>query len=107
LLDAALQTVGLARDGDEGGPVLPFSFGGVALHGEAGADLRVETTVRGGNEVSVRARDRAGRPVLTVDSLTLRRLTGLARHDSLHRVTWVPRPLPRAGERPDTVIRVD
>ncbi|MYX59779.1 acyltransferase domain-containing protein, partial [Streptomyces sp. SID8382] len=36
LLDAALQTVGLTRDGDAGGPVLPFSFGGVALHGEPG-----------------------------------------------------------------------
>ncbi|WP_308408819.1 SDR family NAD(P)-dependent oxidoreductase [Streptomyces sp. AC627_RSS907] len=107
LLDAALQTVGLTRDGDEGGPVLPFSFGGVALHGEPGGDLRVETTVRGENEVSVRASDRGGRPVLTVDSLTLRRLTGLARHDSLYHVAWAPRPLPQAVERPDTVIRVE
>ncbi|MCM3812097.1 SDR family NAD(P)-dependent oxidoreductase [Streptomyces sp. DR7-3] len=107
LLDAALQTVGLTRDGDAGGPVLPFSFGGVALHGEPGGDLRVETTVRGENEVSVRAADRDGRPVLTVDSLALRRLTGLARHDSLYQVAWVTRPLPRAVERTDTVVRVE
>uniref|UniRef100_A0AAU3GPI9 SDR family NAD(P)-dependent oxidoreductase n=1 Tax=Streptomyces sp. NBC_01401 TaxID=2903854 RepID=A0AAU3GPI9_9ACTN len=107
LLDAALQTVGLTRDGDEGGPVLPFSFGGVALHGESSGDLRVETTVSGANEVSVRAADRDGRPVLTVDSLALRRLTGLARHDSLYQVAWVTRPLPRAVERTDTVVRVE
>ncbi|MEW1723524.1 type I polyketide synthase [Streptomyces sp. NPDC093109] len=107
LLDAALQTVGLTRDGDEGGPVLPFSFGGVTLHGEPGGDLRVETTVRGENEVSVRAADRDGRPVITVDSLALRRLTGLARHDSLYQVAWSTRPLPRAVERTDTVVRVD
>ncbi|MER5791295.1 type I polyketide synthase [Streptomyces sp. NPDC001980] len=107
LLDAVLQTVGLSRDGDGGGPVLPFSFGGVAVHGEAGGDLRVETTVRGENEVSVRATDREGRPVLTVDSLALRRLTGLVRHDSLYQVSWVTRPLPQAVERTDTVLRVE
>ncbi|UED87991.1 SDR family NAD(P)-dependent oxidoreductase [Streptomyces profundus] len=107
LLDAVLQTVGLSRDAEAGGPVLPFSFGGVTVHGEAGGDLRVETRPLGGNEVSIRATDRDGGAVLTVDSLALRRLTGLARHDSLYEVSWVPRPLPRAVRRADTVVRVD
>ncbi|MFF8911594.1 type I polyketide synthase, partial [Streptomyces olivaceoviridis] len=107
LFDAALQTVGLTRGGDEGGPVLPFSFSGVRVYGEVGDDLRVETTTRGENEVSVRATDRDGRLVVEVESLALRRLTGLTRHDSLYHVSWVTRPLPRAVERADTVVHVE
>jgi polyketide synthase 7 len=107
LLDAALQTVGVSRAGDGAGPVLPFSFSGVRVHSPHQGDLRVVLVKRGENEVSVRAADADGRPVVTVDSLVLRRATGMARHDSLYQVSWVTRPLPDAVPRTDTLLRVE
>ncbi|MEK8168964.1 polyketide synthase dehydratase domain-containing protein [Streptomyces sp. M19] len=76
LLDALLQTVGLARAEARATPVLPFSFGGVRIHATDQAELRVRMTPRGEDEVSVAAYDAQGRPVVTVDSLVLRKLAG-------------------------------
>ncbi|MFI0943174.1 beta-ketoacyl synthase N-terminal-like domain-containing protein, partial [Streptomyces sp. NPDC021020] len=74
LLDAALHAVLLTVAGE--GLALPFSWGGVRLHTTGANALRVAVTPGGGpDEVALAAYDPAGRPVLTADSLVLRRLT--------------------------------
>ncbi len=97
LFDAALHANGfgdVATRGD--GMLLPFAWSGVTLHA-AGADrLRVRVGPAGPDAATIRLADGAGRPVATVDALTLRRApaggltTAAVVHDALFRVDWQP-----------------
>ncbi|BCJ69234.1 hypothetical protein Prubr_62550 [Polymorphospora rubra] len=91
LLDAALHPIGLLLTEDAPGPRVPFAFGGVQVHASGARALRVRLT-RDGSAVRLVARDEAGEPVVSVDSLTLRELTGVSaagsRARSLFEITW-------------------
>ncbi|SCL26451.1 Acyl transferase domain-containing protein [Micromonospora pallida] len=91
LLDAALHPVGLLIAGEEGGPRVPFAFEGVQVYASGAAALRVRLT-RDGSTVRLVAVDAAGAPVVSVDSLVLREMTGLTAPGvatrSLFEVAW-------------------
>ncbi|EWM68908.1 LOW QUALITY PROTEIN: type I polyketide synthase AVES 3, partial [Micromonospora sp. M42] len=92
LLDAALHPIGLLPGAEEtGGPRVPFAFEGVQVHASGARLLRVRLT-RNGSAVRLTARDEAGAPVVSVDSLVLRELTGVAAPNaasrSLFEVAW-------------------
>ncbi|MBQ1076775.1 SDR family NAD(P)-dependent oxidoreductase, partial [Micromonospora sp. C31] len=95
LLDAALHPVGLLpADGAGGGPRVPFAFEGVQVHAVGARTLRVRLTASG-SSVRLVAVDETGVPVVSVDSLTLREMTGLAApqdeaYRSLFEVSWQP-----------------
>ncbi|MEU9630068.1 SDR family NAD(P)-dependent oxidoreductase [Streptomyces luteogriseus] len=92
LFDSALHAM-FTWDGDDGGGVgMPFSWTGVRLHATGCARLRVRLARRGENEVEVTLADEAGEPVVSVDSLVVRRMTEAAlstvRADALYRLDW-------------------
>ncbi|MFI9387615.1 SDR family NAD(P)-dependent oxidoreductase [Kutzneria sp. NPDC052558] len=91
LLDAALRV----GDPDIGEARIPYAWHGVRLHAGNARTLRV--CVRAdGDSMSIAAHDPAGRPVLSVDSVTSRPAEpGPARH--LHTVEWIPYPVAPAG----------
>ncbi|MGE7391474.1 SDR family NAD(P)-dependent oxidoreductase, partial [Streptomyces sp. NPDC004126] len=102
LLDAALHAALLGTGTGTGtaadGVRLPFAWSGVTLHATGAAALRVRITPAAGGELAVDLADPEGRPVATVDALSLLpvapdRLQG-PRTDTLHRVTWNGVPLP-------------
>ena len=94
LLDSALHPLALATIGSE--LVLPFSFRGVWLAATGASALRVRLT-GAGEEHRIEAVDPAGRPVLTVDALRARPLTGLAPAAQparpLHQLGWPAAPV--------------
>ncbi|MGK5674963.1 type I polyketide synthase, partial [Micromonospora sp. URMC 106] len=98
LLDAALHPVGLLpADGADGGARVPFAFEGVQVHAVGARTLRVRLTASG-SSVRLVAVDETGAPVVSVDSLTLREMTGVAAapneaHRSLFEVSWQPEQL--------------
>ncbi|MER5338713.1 type I polyketide synthase, partial [Micromonospora sp. NPDC002717] len=77
LLDAALHPIGLLGSQESGRPRVPFAFEGVQVHASGAGVLRVRLT-RNGSGVRLAAYDEAGAPVVSVDSLVLRELTGVA-----------------------------
>ncbi|SCL14128.1 Acyl transferase domain-containing protein [Micromonospora nigra] len=89
LLDAALHPIGLLVEGS--GPRVPFAFEGVQVHASGARVLRVRLT-RSGMSVCLVAFDESGAPVVSVDSLVLRELTGVAVAGavdrSLFEVSW-------------------
>ncbi|MGK5674962.1 type I polyketide synthase [Micromonospora sp. URMC 106] len=92
LLDAALHPIGLLPGSDESsGPRVPFAFEGVQVHASGAGVLRVRLT-RNGSGVRLTACDEAGAPVVSVESLVLRELTGVtaasAASRSLFEVVW-------------------
>ncbi|MGC4892104.1 SDR family NAD(P)-dependent oxidoreductase, partial [Micromonospora sp. DT227] len=91
LLDAALHPIGLLPDGGTGGPRVPFAFEGVQVHATGATLLRVRLS-RTGDAVRLVAADESGAPVVSVDSLVLREMTGLptsgAATRSLYEVRW-------------------
>lgn len=91
LLDAALHAL-RAGDHDESRALVPFSWSGVRLHATGASRLRLRLRRTGDHEIALLAADATGAPVVTVDSLTLRELTGAAlpapRLDSLYEVEW-------------------
>ncbi|MDQ1025084.1 acyl transferase domain-containing protein/acyl carrier protein [Streptomyces umbrinus] len=94
LLDAALHSLAYLLPG-AAGRLVPFSFGGVALHAQGAAVLRVRLTATGPEQVALSAVDPAGRAVASIASLMLRPLAASprrqARHtDALFRVEWQP-----------------
>ncbi|HEY9330415.1 MAG TPA: SDR family NAD(P)-dependent oxidoreductase, partial [Streptomyces sp.] len=112
LLDAALHTVALT-DAVGQGPTLPFTWSKVALHASGAASLRVRLVPgeSGGGSVvvSIETTDVEGRPVATVGSLALRRISdaqlasaAATFHDSLYQLDWVK--LPSAPEQGDVTI---
>ncbi|MGA5629813.1 SDR family NAD(P)-dependent oxidoreductase [Streptomyces cellulosae] len=107
LLDAALQPLGLGvllAEPGEGLTRRPFAWSGVTLHAQGANAVRVRIALAGEDAVSVSVADSVGRPVASVDILTLRQvgteqLAGAreARGDSLFRVEWVPVGVSRSG----------
>ncbi|CAL9351347.1 3-ketoacyl-CoA thiolase [Streptomyces sp. enrichment culture] len=107
LLDAALQPLGLGvllAEPGEGLTRRPFAWSGVTLHAQGANAVRVRIALAGEDAVSVSVADSVGRPVASVDVLTLRQvgteqLAGAreARGDSLFRVEWVPVGVSRSG----------
>ncbi|AZM94025.1 type I polyketide synthase [Streptomyces sp. W1SF4] len=98
LLDAALHAALLGTGTAPDGVRLPFAWSGVTLHATGAAALRVRITPADSGELAVDLADPEGRPVATVDALSLLpvapdRLRG-PRTDTLHRVTWNDVPLP-------------
>ncbi|MET7937996.1 SDR family NAD(P)-dependent oxidoreductase [Streptomyces sp. NPDC005322] len=74
LLDAALHAVGPGEFFDPGEAHLrmPLTWSGVRLHSTAPGSVRVRLASAGPDAVSVRLADPEGRPVASVDRLTLR-----------------------------------
>ncbi|MEU8825668.1 type I polyketide synthase [Streptomyces sp. NPDC048636] len=115
LLDAALQGLWLGapdgRDGPDfepGTARLPFAWTGVTLHASGATDLRVRLVYDREGQVSLRATDPTGRPVVTIGGLTVRpvdtatlRTPTTPAHDSLFRVEWTAVPV-AATDREDT-----
>ncbi|MCX4750292.1 SDR family NAD(P)-dependent oxidoreductase [Kitasatospora sp. NBC_01287] len=89
LLDAALHATPLLGDGAGGG--LPFAWTGVSLHASGATALRVRLTRTGTDGVSLLAVDPSGAPVLSVDSLVMRRPSAeQLREEPLLRLAWSP-----------------
>ncbi|TDE13978.1 SDR family NAD(P)-dependent oxidoreductase, partial [Actinomadura sp. 6K520] len=118
LLDAALHPAVLVTESRNGEAQLPFSWNGVTLHAANATTLRVAITPRGdagsgdgsGGRISLSAADTAGRPVITVDALTLRPVVselpaGMAQRRHLHALTWpaIP-PSADAADEPYAVL---
>ncbi|UOZ02754.1 type I polyketide synthase [Amycolatopsis sp. WQ 127309] len=102
LLDAALHTNAFTpAPPDPATPHLPFAWNGVTLHATGATTLRVRLTPTSPTTLTLHATDTAGRPVVTVDTLTLRPLdpghlrpAGRGVEDLVHRVDWAPVTLP-------------
>lgn len=98
LLDAALHPTALLPGDGTTGPKAPFAFTGVQVHAVGAQTLRVRLT-RAGTAVRLLAVDPTDRPVVTVDALVLRELTGVTppaatrAARSLFRVAWPAEPL--------------
>ena len=97
LLDAALHTALIDVITTAAPLRLPFTWTGVTLHATGATSLRVHATRTGPATVSLALADPTGRPVATVDGLTLlpvseRQLRAPSRagQDSLFRVEWTP-----------------
>ncbi|MFI2652816.1 SDR family NAD(P)-dependent oxidoreductase, partial [Micromonospora fulviviridis] len=105
LLDAALHPIGLLDAGS--GARVPFAFEGVQVHASGARVLRVRLT-RAGSGVRLVAVDESGDPVVSVDSLVLRELTGVAAPDaasrSLFAVTWPAEEITPADADPTWVL---
>ncbi|SCF46877.1 acyltransferase domain-containing protein, partial [Micromonospora marina] len=102
LLDAALHPIGLLLGGEESsGPRVPFAFEGVQVHAAGAGTLRVRLT-RDGSGLRVAAYDEVGAPVVSMDSLVLRELTGVAAPGvasrSLFELRWPAVEAAPAGE---------
>ncbi|MFB9547795.1 acyltransferase domain-containing protein, partial [Micromonospora sagamiensis] len=102
LLDAALHPTGLLLSGEEtSGPRVPFAFEGVQVHASGARVLRVRLS-RSGAGVRLVACDEAGAPVVSVDSLVLRELTGVvapvAATRSLFELVWQADAATTAGD---------
>ncbi|MFF8293747.1 type I polyketide synthase, partial [Streptomyces sp. NPDC016309] len=115
LLDAGLHAIGLGGT-DHGtteagaGALLPFSWAGVSLHATGASALRMRLTPHHPDDphtLSLLVADETGRPVASVESLTLRtasadqvRAADGGHLESLFRVEWVP-SAPVASPRGD------
>ncbi|MEU0486449.1 SDR family NAD(P)-dependent oxidoreductase, partial [Streptosporangium sp. NPDC006013] len=117
LLDAALHAVSFAGlDVGEGG-LLPFSWQEVCLHAGGAALLRVRLAKSGDDSVSLTATDRAGAPVLSAHSLTVRpftpdQLAGAdngrsVQRDSLFGLDWTALPEVPGAETGASVVELD
>ncbi len=115
LLDAALHAVTLgvpslggtestAGAAGAGRPLLPFSWAGVSLEASGATAVRVRLAAAGDDTVALTAVDTTGRPVITVDALTLRRMSATApdRDGGLH-LRWRAVPAGRPGSAPADV----
>ncbi|MEV4503455.1 SDR family NAD(P)-dependent oxidoreductase [Streptomyces klenkii] len=109
LLDSALHALGaggLVPAAD--GPLLPFAWSRVTVHGTGAAGLRVRLSQAGGDAVRLEAADGTGRPVVSVESLTLRPVSSdqlrTSSRDSLFTVEWAPLAAP--ADANGTTVRV-
>ncbi|ONI52171.1 MULTISPECIES: type I polyketide synthase [unclassified Streptomyces] len=106
LFDAALHPLlpGAAEGGSAAEIRLPFAWDGVRLHAAGAASARVRITPAGPDTVSLAVTDRAGEPVVTVASLTLRPVARAAFAEAavvrepLYVLDW---PVVAAGEVPE------
>ncbi|MEU5695466.1 SDR family NAD(P)-dependent oxidoreductase [Actinosynnema sp. NPDC020468] len=98
LLDAAHQTAFLA--GDQNPPArLPFTWAGVRLHPVEATTLRTRLTTTGPDALTLDTWDERGNPVVTVESVALRAMSGTDR-GPLYRLDWVTAPA-HAAPTPD------
>ncbi|MFE7353617.1 type I polyketide synthase [Streptomyces sp. NPDC057543] len=94
LLDAALHGAGvLSFFTAEAGPRLPFSWSGVRVHEPGATVAAVRITRLREDTIRVELADPAGKPVVTVDEMTVRtvpadRLAGTAERPL--RIDWIP-----------------
>ncbi|MFF8845289.1 type I polyketide synthase [Streptomyces sp. NPDC015127] len=110
LLDAAMHADQLGEHGAvDGDTLLPFSWSGVTLHATGATALRVHLERLRGDEVcAMRLADPAGKPVATVEQMSVRPVSAVqlgrgGRPDDLLRLRWTPVPVP-AGEVPAAVL---
>ncbi|MEU8873696.1 type I polyketide synthase [Streptomyces javensis] len=103
LLDAVLHATSLL--GSTG--VLPFAWSGVRLHASGATSLRARLRGIGPDTVELAVVDPAGAPVLTAESLVLRRYTAVdsAVDAPLYRLAW--RPVTADPDRARTVVELD
>ncbi|MGA5566893.1 polyketide synthase dehydratase domain-containing protein, partial [Streptomyces platensis] len=100
LLDSALHAMMFVSMEDVGRGRLPFSWNGVCLHAAGATALRVRLVQAGPESVSLELADPTGGAVASIDSLTLRQVSGeqvsggAASHDALFQVDWVSAPVP-------------
>ncbi|MFC9703645.1 SDR family NAD(P)-dependent oxidoreductase [Streptomyces sp. NPDC056943] len=103
LLDASLHAIAVGGLVDEPERVrVPFHWSGVTVHAAGAAAARVRLAAAGKDAVSLSLTDGEGRPLVSVERLTLRpvsadqaaagRVGGL-----MHRVAWRPYALASAG----------
>ncbi|HEX6352600.1 type I polyketide synthase [Actinophytocola sp.] len=106
VFDAVLHAAGLSGAGDSG-MALPYAWSGVELHATGAAAVRVRVRPAGERTVSLELTDVSGQPVASVESLTLREITGeqLAAAsqegiagEALFRTEWTRIALPTAAE---------
>ncbi|WP_435604878.1 acyltransferase domain-containing protein, partial [Streptomyces sp. bgisy130] len=100
LLDSALHAMMFVSMEDVGRGRLPFSWNGVSLRAAGATALRVRLVQAGPESVSLELADPTGGPVASVESLTLRQVSGEQMsgsapfHESLFQVDWVTAPVP-------------
>ncbi|MGW1794397.1 SpnB-like Rossmann fold domain-containing protein, partial [Streptomyces tubercidicus] len=107
LLDSALHAMMFVSMEDVGRGRLPFSWNGVSLRAAGATALRVRLVQSGPEAVSLELADSAGGAVASIESLTLRQVSGeqvsggAAYHDALFQVDWntVPMPTAQSDER--------
>ncbi|MFK4106935.1 type I polyketide synthase, partial [Streptomyces sp. NPDC019531] len=91
LLDAALHTVVIADEREDGAAVMPFAWTGVRLYAQGATTVRVRVAPSGPDAMSVQLTDDNG-PVLTVESVVSREVTldapGGTAADALFGIEW-------------------
>ncbi|MFD5320724.1 SDR family NAD(P)-dependent oxidoreductase [Streptomyces sp. NPDC127098] len=103
LLDAALHAQLIDSDQVAGGPVLPFSWSGVVVHGPGTGSLRVRIAPAGEGAVSLLVADGQGQPIASVESLAVRPVDPTT-PDTMYRLAWQPATLAPVD---DTVASAD
>ena len=103
LLDAALHGIAVGtlfdeareQEGQAAQGRLPFSWNGVSLHASGADEIRVRLSPAGPESVALAVSDPEGRPVATVESLVLRKMSGdqlsgarAAATESLFQLDW-------------------
>ncbi|MFC0105718.1 type I polyketide synthase [Kibdelosporangium aridum] len=101
LLDSALHAIPLLELSQAAG-ALPFTWRGVTSHAVHAASARAQLVATGPDEIALRLVDDAGDPVLTVESLVLRKPARTSVVGDLLRVEWrparAPETVPADGE---------
>ncbi|MFI6581778.1 type I polyketide synthase [Embleya sp. NPDC050493] len=102
LLDAALH-IASVRSLDESQPGegrrLPFAWNGVRLHAAGATALRIRIAMTGPGELTFRATDESGAPVVSIEALATRPVTAdqldgthSAGQDALFELDWIEQP---------------
>ncbi|MEU5545460.1 type I polyketide synthase, partial [Streptomyces sioyaensis] len=100
LLDSALHAMMFVSMEDVGRGRLPFSWNGVSLKAAGATALRVRLVQSGPESVSLELADPTGGAVASIESLTLRQVSGeqmsgsAPYHDALFQVEWVTATTP-------------
>ncbi|TCO44759.1 type I polyketide synthase [Actinocrispum wychmicini] len=102
LLDSALHAAAFVPLDHVDGGRLPFSWTGVTLYAAGSSALRVRLARVGPDQVTLDIADPAGRPVASVESLTLREIQ-VTVHDIPYRVDW---PVVPTGTAAQTDVEV-
>ncbi|WP_380283494.1 type I polyketide synthase [Kitasatospora purpeofusca] len=114
LLDSALHA-GALRDTEavDGPPMVPFSWGEMALHARGAGALRVRVRPAEGGAVGVHCADGTGAPVFSAESLAVRpapQPVADSADDSLLVLNWIPAEpaeRPRGSARTWAVVGAD
>ncbi|TDC72379.1 SDR family NAD(P)-dependent oxidoreductase, partial [Micromonospora sp. KC606] len=99
LLDAALHAAARQVSTEDGRPLVPFSWTGVALTAQGATSLRVRVRPGPDGSAAVSCADQTGAPVFSVDTLAVRPAPAPGPGDTagwLHAVRWRPAPVSSA-----------